>query len=674
MLLDAAPQAPQEPLVFRTGTDLVTIDALVTDGKGEVVQGLTKADFQIVEKGRPQTISAFTFMSTPLIERKQFDPVPVAPIRDVVSNRVAPHSRAYAIVIDDLHLVELHIERTRRMLTDLLGSIPLTDRVAVIFTGRSDLSVDLTDDRAAEMLAVGRLKDALGFALDPVEVACGAKEAQRRHQALGTLDVLRNVATILAHTKADERSIVYVSEGFTYDFNAAPVSGSLPTFPGVPPVRAPQKGQRLDDPIACDVDGLATPPISQTTLPGNPQENPGDADLVRRTLQDIFDAATRADVRVYTIDPRGNLPPEAEVRGSPKGQPKITTQNDFMRSVAANTGALAAVQASDMHWAVRKVLSDTSSYYLLGYTPDPLARDGQYHEIEVKVLRPGLHVRYRKGYTAPQTNAHVLVGEPALSADLAGGDATADLSLASFVAPIAADGKLTKTAITIEVTYPGPSSVPASVSDDLTCEILQADVEGAARTVSTKAYHFAVTPTRTGDFTFFINSVVDLAPGLANLRVGVVSKATGKVGTVAIPTRIPDLSGGALQMTALVLGRPAAGEPSLPPGALAGVLPFQPTLARTFASRETLRVYAPISWRGSADTASVTLTMTGSGVRMSRTLTVRAAAAVGGVRQSAIDEALPLGPAAPGNYALVVTATIPGGKPVSRTVGITVTR
>ena len=441
-------QQPQAPPVFRTSTDLVTVDALVTDGHGNAATGLTADDFRITEKGRPQKIAAFTFVTTPLVERKEFDPVPVAPIRDVITNRTAPHSRAYAVVVDDMHLMPFHGERVRRVLTDLLGSIPSTDRVAVIFTGRSDLSVDLTDDRAAQMQAVGRVHDALAFAMDLTPVVCGALEVQRRHQALGSLDVLGNVARILAETRADERTVVYLSEGFNFDFSAMPASGTVPLPPSVAPSVAPGRGKiPPDDQRFCNEHGQASGEVSSSALPGNPQENVADARQVQRALQDILDAATRADVRIYTIDPRGLLPVEAEVTGdAPPAtlaalRSKGMVQNDFLRTVAAETGALAAVQRSDLHGAVRELLADTGSYYLLGYTPDPLVRDGRYHQIEVKVTPPGLHVRSRKDYLAPEANPKAVTGASALSADLIGGDATADISLAAFVAPLVSAGK-----------------------------------------------------------------------------------------------------------------------------------------------------------------------------------------------------------------------------------------
>jgi hypothetical protein len=206
VVLAVHPGSAQEQPRFTSGTELVVLDVLVTDGHGKAVAGLTADDFHVVEKGRPQKIQAFSFLTVPPVPRAEAERAAAAPVRDVITNHVASHSRAFVVVIDDLHLLPQFQEHTRRVLTDVLMSIPTTDRVAVVFTGRSDLSIDFTDDRAAQVRAVGRVQNALAFAMDPTPVACGAKEVERRHQATGTLDVLRNVVTTLTQTRADERS------------------------------------------------------------------------------------------------------------------------------------------------------------------------------------------------------------------------------------------------------------------------------------------------------------------------------------------------------------------------------------------------------------------------------------------------------------------------------------
>jgi VWFA-related protein len=669
VVLAVHPGSAQEQPRFTSGTELVVLDVLVTDGHGKAVAGLSADDFHVVEKGRPQKIQAFSFLAVPPVPRAEAERAAAAPVRDVITNHVASHSRAFVVVIDDLHLLPQFQEHTRRVLTDVLMSIPTTDRVAVGFTGRSDLSIDFTDDRAAQVRAVGRVQNALAFAMDPTPVACGAKEVERRHQDTGTLDVLRNVVTTLTQTRADERSVIYLSEGFNYDFSAEPV------------ISGPKIKQLIDaPPNNCRPSGVPKVSLSSSSMPGDPPENPMDAQAVQHDLKAIYQTAARADVRIYTIDPRGNLPLEALLIGDINDaeasgqalQSKVRLENDFLRNVAEETGGLAEVTRSDLAGGVREILEDTDSYYLLGYWPNPLVRDGQYHEVEVTVARPGLHVRARKGYDAPEAQPKTRTLPEALAAGLTGGLPAEDLPLAAYVAPVAASGNGVKVAITVEVTYPGSTAAPAHIDDDLQYEVLDSNVEGKAKVVSRDAFHFAMSPTRPGDIAFLIDDVIELAPGLANLRLGLTSKALGRVGTLAIPIAVPDPSKGSLQMLSLVLGLATPREAVMRPNTVASVLPFQPTVSRRFSAADTLRLFAPLSWGSNDSAATVTLTLMGPSGSTSKTVEVQAVAPVRGVKHAAFDQQVPLAGLTPGAYQVEVTARLASGSSTTRAIAFDV--
>ena len=59
--------------------------------------------------------------------------------------------------------------------------------------------------------------------------------------------------------------------------------------------------------------------------------------------------------------------------------------------------------------SLKQIVVDASAYYLLGYNSSHADSDGKFHEINVKVKRPGVQVRHRKGYWAlkPEEAARV---------------------------------------------------------------------------------------------------------------------------------------------------------------------------------------------------------------------------------------------------------------------------
>ena len=69
--------------------------------------------------------------------------------------------------------------------------------------------------------------------------------------------------------------------------------------------------------------------------------------------------------------------------------------------LADNTDGLAIVETNDLATGMRKIVNDTSAYYLLGYYSTNLRNDGRYRRIDVTSGAPGLEIRARRGYFAP---------------------------------------------------------------------------------------------------------------------------------------------------------------------------------------------------------------------------------------------------------------------------------
>jgi VWFA-related protein len=116
------------------------------------------------------------------------------------------------------------------------------------------------------------------------------------------------------------------------------------------------------------------------------------------TVRELTDAAGRASVVIYGIDPRG-----AHLRTSlarPLGDMSILTDG---------TGGAVFLQ-NDLSVALARMLDEQQGYYLIGYEPDASAFDRGaqgpvFRKLEVRVKRPGLRVKSRRGFVGvPDTN------------------------------------------------------------------------------------------------------------------------------------------------------------------------------------------------------------------------------------------------------------------------------
>ena len=112
-----------------------------------------------------------------------------------------------------------------------------------------------------------------------------------------------------------------------------------------------------------------------------------------------------------------------------------------LRALAENTDGLAIVNTNDLLGGAKRIVDDLSSYYLLGYYSTGKL-DGRFHPITVRVKRPGVQVRARRGYLAstPRDAGKTATVPAASSTKMAGvepAEAAAAHVLESAIAPLA---------------------------------------------------------------------------------------------------------------------------------------------------------------------------------------------------------------------------------------------
>ncbi len=89
----------------------------------------------------------------------------------------------------------------------------------------------------------------------------------------------------------------------------------------------------------------------------------------------------------------------------------VATNQQILYLLAKGTGGFEIFDTNDFLEGLHKVAKETSEYYNLGYVPANQKQDGTYHTIKVKMLRPGVKVRYRLGYYAIK-DSDLLKGTP----------------------------------------------------------------------------------------------------------------------------------------------------------------------------------------------------------------------------------------------------------------------
>ena len=377
-------QAPQRRPDFAATVDLVQTDVIARNQRDQFVADLKPREFEVYEDGVRQEI---VWLTLSLGGRIRDLLTPPAAVREgVIVPPTLPaggaSGRIFVIVLDDLHLDFGSTARVRDLVKRVLRIlIHDGDMFAIVSTGTSSISEPFTYDRQVLESAIARMT---GEALTPEEIIKGSSGPQgptelrhRAHVAFSTVrDLLRNLEGVRQRRKA----VLYLSSG--YDFN--PFAAS----------RLEEQARRQQ----VSVDDLQNDPFTRAERSG---QLLSEADLVRE-LAEITAGANRANATIYTIDPRGlvNGPDIAQDIRAPEWNTHVRNTQDSLRVIAENTGGTAVVNMNGFDPALKRIDTDTSDYYVLGYYSSNPAAPRRVRRIEVKTTRPGVNVVYRTAYVS----------------------------------------------------------------------------------------------------------------------------------------------------------------------------------------------------------------------------------------------------------------------------------
>jgi hypothetical protein len=371
--------------------------------------------------------------------------------------------------------------------------------------------------------------------------------------------------------------------------------------------------------------------------------------------RDLYEKARNANVPIYALDPRVNPP----------------SGDDTLAELAINTGGRHFMQQSNPLWAVDQIVVDNGSFYTLGFYPDPIVRDGKYHDIKVTVKRPGLRVRARDRYLADTAVPKPTTPNREMTKALAAGLDDPGLPIRAFAAPLAPGLRTqARTLVTIELAYPLPESGATSLTDELRVGILALSPDAKVKASFQRPITFTGTWKPTARGTFLINEVIELPSEELTLRVGVTSRSLGKTGTAHIPLEVPNFRKTELQMSPLVLGMIGhAVDAAVGLDVLRGLVPFQPTTVRAFEPGSRVRVLTLAYW-GERDTKLTADVQVDGQSRSRDALVVRTP--IGGRREATVDTTIILDELSPGPHVLSVVVELANGTRAIRSVPFTI--
>lgn len=391
--------------------------------------------------------------------------------------------------------------------------------------------------------------------------------------------------------------------------------------------------------------------------PFNPAD-PMNVQFSNVECKDIIEMSRKTGVPIYGFDPRLFLDP---------GE----TNSSTLKALSASTNATASVGHSNAERAIDNILNQNGHYYLLGSCPAPVSTDGKFHKIEVTVKQAGLHVQAREGYTAPKPSSEVLTPKRAMTANLGAGLDDPGLPIRVFAAPLGPGAHGTRTAITVELTYPLPSGDQRALSDEIRFGAMALTPDAKIKASLQRPSTYTGTWTAGAKGRLLINDVIELPSEVLTLRVGVSSRALGKTGTTHLRIDVPDFGDKDLVMSPIVLGGPVSSvDAATGLDYLRGLVPFQPILNRQFAAADTLRVFARASFKPKSSITDVTVTsrIDGATTRRLPDMTLHSVVRKDGHADAVLDTPLSLNGLMPGSYQLVVTFTTPSKAPVTQRV------
>lgn len=520
----AKTRSPKSAGTFSTTSRNVVLDVIVTDNAGNPVHGLTAHDFAVRENGTLQHVKGFEEHRPDAPSTK-----PTAPVHlpaDTYTNYVSSSEPGAVniILFDSLNSDRTTLVSARRQLLSYLSKLPSNTRVA-LFTldGELHLIHGFTDDNEAIVQAAQQLSSTPNPAMrkardvsDDLAVARSTKivetpmygklsrflwteyDSKAESRTLITMEALDQLARSLAIFPG-RKNLIWISGGIPFD----------PSFTAT---------QMQKTAALLAATQIAVYPIDVRGLAWLGADGAADS-------KDVF-------------GPRGGDYSDRSGQGE-----ELSQVHETMANVAQLTGGHAYFNNNDIPSQIQDIVQTGSNYYTLAYRPENQEWNGKFRKVTVKASQPNLKVRCRPGYYA--------VADPFGSPDVdrtfsqamqPGVPPSTTLVMQARVLPPDTPGKATQIDFLVDV-HDLQFLMAADQRRQPSVMFVAAawDEQGKAQGSVAGTFQQILQPAdlqvllRTG---LRLQHQLLLKPGNYQLRLGMVDRLSGRMGTLDVPLKV----------------------------------------------------------------------------------------------------------------------------------------
>src|SRR6266436_1088625 len=517
-------------------TELVLVNVVAHDKKGNLVRDLKKGDFTLFEDGKKQEISTFDFEN---VDELTTAGAAEATVSGVTGGTVLRSGKQTAPSLD---------ARDRRMI--------------LLFFDFSAMEPEQIDR------SVEAAKKFVSTKMQPADLMALVSLATNMHVDLDfTDDKTKLLAELSAYSSGQGQGFENGGTGSTE--GAAETSGAF----------------SADDTdfntFSADRKLLALQSLMQALgkLPqkkslvyfsnGISQTGADNQSALRATTA----AAVKANVSIYSMDIRGlqAFPPGGEAQSaSLHGQSAYSgasvlndlngnaSSQETLATLSSDTGGKAFFDSNDFGGVFAQVQKDSSAYYVLGFTSNNPLKDGKFRRLKVQVNRPDLKLDFRSGYYAGRDFEHLNRAdrEQQLEDELAAQLPRVDVPLYAGTAFFRQDDSHYYLAVSLVVPGSQIPFVTEREKDNATIDIVGEVREGGKFPVGQlrDTVKLAVDSTReVRRKNVQYNTGFVLAPGGYHLKFVIRENQSGRMGSFETDVQIPDLRKAPLKMSSVVL-------------------------------------------------------------------------------------------------------------------------